>query len=175
MHQMQINISYFLPSEEAVWELTTKAMDNFCAQERWECYLVTYNLTCILVIGPGIFGTNFKGIIFKLIILKSIQGTRYEIVLIWMPHNLSNEKSTLVRVMAWCRQGTSHYLSQCWDKSMSPYGVFGPEWVNGYQTLVNYPCVAFRGYGITEYCFYATHRYIRNNNIFNDYVVNSQI
>ena len=38
-------------------------------------------------------------------------------------------KSTLVHVMAWCRQATSHYLSQCWTSSLSPYGVIGPQWV----------------------------------------------
>ena len=27
------------------------------------------------------------------------------------------DKSTLVQVMAWCRQATSHYLSQCWPIS----------------------------------------------------------
>ena len=32
--------------------------------------------------------------------------------------------------MAWCRQATSHYLSQCWPRSMSPYGVIGPQWVH---------------------------------------------
>ena len=37
--------------------------------------------------------------------------------------------STLVQVMAWCRQATSHYLSQCWPRSLSPYGVTGPQWV----------------------------------------------
>ena len=48
----------------------------------------------------------------------------------WMPWDLTNEKSTLVQVMAWCRQATSHYLSQCWPSSMSPYGVTRPQWVN---------------------------------------------
>ena len=43
---------------------------------------------------------------------------------------LADDKSTLVQVMAWCRQTTSHYLSQCWPSSMSPYGVTRPEWVN---------------------------------------------
>ena len=37
---------------------------------------------------------------------------------------------TLVQVMAWCRQATSHYLSQCWPRSLSPYGVTRPQWVN---------------------------------------------
>ena len=26
-------------------------------------------------------------------------------------------------------QATSHYLSQCWTRSMSPYGITGPQWV----------------------------------------------
>ena len=42
----------------------------------------------------------------------------------------ADDKSTLVQVMAWCRQTTSHYLSQCWPSSMSPYGVIRPQWVN---------------------------------------------
>ena len=28
--------------------------------------------------------------------------------------------------MAWCHQATSHYLSQCWTKSIWPYGVTRP-------------------------------------------------
>ena len=43
--------------------------------------------------------------------------------------NLTDDKSTLVQVMAWCRQATSHYLSQCWPSSMSPYSVTRPQWV----------------------------------------------
>ena len=38
-------------------------------------------------------------------------------------------KSTLVQVMAWCHQATSHYLSKCWPRSVSPYGVTRPQWV----------------------------------------------
>ena len=32
--------------------------------------------------------------------------------------------------MAWCHQATSHYLSQCWPRSLSPYGFTRPQWVN---------------------------------------------
>ena len=46
-----------------------------------------------------------------------------------MPLNLTDEKSTLVQVMGWCRQATSHYLSQCWLRSMLPNGVTRPRWV----------------------------------------------
>ena len=34
----------------------------------------------------------------------------------YVPQNL-NDKSTLVQVMAWCRQAPSHYLNQCWPRS----------------------------------------------------------
>ena len=47
-----------------------------------------------------------------------------------MPLDLTDDKSTLVQVMAWCRQATSHYLRQCWPRFMSPYGVTRPQWVN---------------------------------------------
>ena len=46
-----------------------------------------------------------------------------------MPQVLIDDKSTLVQVIAWCRQATSHYLSQCWPRSLSPYGVTRPQWV----------------------------------------------
>ena len=40
---------------------------------------------------------------------------------------LKYEKSTLVQVMAWRRQATSHYPSQCWSRSLSPYGFTRPQ------------------------------------------------
>ena len=32
--------------------------------------------------------------------------------------------------MAWCHLAPSHYLSQCWPRSMLPYGGTRPQWVN---------------------------------------------
>ena len=46
-----------------------------------------------------------------------------------MSLDLTVDKSTLVQVVAWCHQATSHYLSQCWPRFMSPYGVTRPQWV----------------------------------------------
>ena len=43
---------------------------------------------------------------------------------------LSDDESTLVQVMAWCHQATSHYLNQCWPSSMLPYEVTEPQWDN---------------------------------------------
>ena len=39
-----------------------------------------------------------------------------------MPLDVTDYQSTLVQATAWCRQATSHYLSQCWPRSLSPYG-----------------------------------------------------
>ena len=41
-----------------------------------------------------------------------------------------DEKSSLVQIMAWCRQATSQFLNQCWPSSMLPYGVTRPQSFN---------------------------------------------
>ena len=46
-----------------------------------------------------------------------------------MLQDLTDDKSTLVQVMTWCRQATHYYLSQCRLSSLSPYGVARPQWV----------------------------------------------
>ena len=40
---------------------------------------------------------------------------------------LTNETSTLFQVMTWCHQAPSHYLSQCWPRSMSLIGLTRPQ------------------------------------------------
>ena len=60
-----------------------------------------------------------------------------EIVLRRISQDLADDKSILVQVMAWCRQATSHYLSQCWPRSMSPYVITRPQWVNRKQAQIN--------------------------------------
>ena len=48
-------------------------------------------------------------------------STSCEIALRWMLQNIFDDKWTLVQIMAWCCQATSHYLIQYWPKSMLPY------------------------------------------------------
>ena len=72
---------------------------------------------------------DFRKVIFKLTVVNGGWGISYEIALRWMPLDLTDDKSTLVQVMAWCRQATSHYLNQCWPRSLSPNGVTRPQWV----------------------------------------------
>ena len=78
-------------------------------------------------LAPRRFERNFRKVIFKVI---DVWGISCEIVLPWTPQDLTVDKSTLVQVMAWCRQATSHYLSQCWPSSLSPYSITRPQWVN---------------------------------------------
>ena len=78
---------------------------------------------------PGRPGYHFRTAIFNLVLLTGILTLSKDNALRWMPRDLTDDKSTSVQVMAWCRQATSHYLSQCWPTSMSPYGVTRPQWV----------------------------------------------
>ena len=65
--------------------------------------------------------------IFNLILVTDGYDISREIALRWTSLDLSDDKSTLVQVMAWCCQATSHYLNQCWPRSLLPYGVIKPQ------------------------------------------------
>ena len=58
---------------------------------------------------------------FNLVLLTGIFRSSHDNALRWMPQDLTvtDDKSRLVQVMAWCRQTTSHYLSLCWLSSLS--------------------------------------------------------
>ena len=57
-------------------------------------------------------------------------GVSHGIALTWIPLYLTDDKSALVQVMTWCPQAASHYLSKWRPRSVSTYGVTGPQWVN---------------------------------------------
>ena len=91
-------------------------------------------------LAPGKFEWNFRYLISQIISLIDGWVISSELALRWMSLDLTDDKSTLVQVMAWCRQATSHYLSQYWPRSLSPYGVTRPQWVkpnpiNLYQSI----------------------------------------
>ena len=92
----------------------------------------------------GRCGTNFKSVILEVIVQNSCLGACCEIAFNWMPQDLTDDKSTLVQVMAWCRQATSHYLGQCWPRSLPPYGVTRPQWVNSLICVSSHKVYAFQ-------------------------------
>ena len=67
-------------------------------------------------LATGRFQFDFRKVIFKLTLVNGYWGISDEIVLRWMPKDLTDDTSTLVQVMAWCHQATNHYLSQCWPQ-----------------------------------------------------------
>ena len=78
---------------------------------------------------PGKFEIHIRYVIFKRISVTDGWGISREIALIWMSLDFTYDQSTLVQVMAWCHQATSHYLSQCWLRFLSPYGATRPQWI----------------------------------------------
>ena len=95
------------------------------------CPCLSYQKTVITInsLAPRRFERNFREVISKLILVIDGWGISFEIVLTWTAQDLTDDQSTLVQVMAWCHQATSHYLSQCWHRSLSLYDVTRPQWV----------------------------------------------
>ena len=81
------------------------------------------------LIGP--WDISIKRNNFKLILATYGCDISRGIALRWTSLDISDDKSALVHVMVWCRQATSHYLSQCWPRSVSPYGVIRTQCVKG--------------------------------------------
>ena len=99
-----------------------------------------------------------------------------------MPQNLTYDKSRLAQVMVWCRQATSHCLSLCWPRFISPCAVTRPQWVNrSYLNTVidnqsgdhEVPCFI----QFPKNCYMILHkiiRYIYNNEVPNEIFVSPQ-
>ena len=64
-------------------------------------------------------------VINSLILGRSCLNEQYLQIFLWCCIQMNATEpywSTLVQVMAQCHQAASHYMSQCWSRSMSPYG-----------------------------------------------------
>ena len=88
-------------------------------------------------LAPRRCGSNLKRVIFKLFIQNSSLETHCEIVFMWMPQNLTKEKSTLVQVMAWLHQAiwadlemmlTQIYGTSQGHKELTPMNLQDLEW-----------------------------------------------
>ena len=99
------------------------------AMSTWHCHLSPFNS-----LAPERCCCGHKLVIFKLISRKYILSIFNATALRWMPRVLTDDYSALIQVMAWCHQKTSHYLGQCWPRSMSPYGIM-PLWVSIYDSV----------------------------------------
>ena len=105
-------------------------MRLICLHHQSHSHSARWSIPVLNSLAPGKFEWNFRHVIFKQISMNDGWGISCEIALIWFSLDFTDEQSTLVQVMSWCRQATSQYLSQCWPRSMSPYGVTRPQWVD---------------------------------------------
>ena len=107
-----------MPQNLKWWEVIIQAMV-------WCHYDVDPDLCCLILslshnsLAPAKFEWHFRYLIF-LIISVIVGCISCEIALTWMPQVLTDKKSSLAQVMAWC---------QCWPTSLSPYGIIRPQWV----------------------------------------------
>ena len=95
----------------------------------WCIDLMLGSCCAVNSLAPGKSGCDSKNGIFNLVLLIGIFRSFHNNALRWMSEDLNDDKSTLVQVMAWGNQATSHCLSQCWLSSLLPYGVARPQWV----------------------------------------------
>ena len=56
-----------------------------------------------------------------------------------MPQDPTDDKSTLIQVMAWGRQATSQYLNQCWARYIASLGhnELTPWWSENAVVILN--------------------------------------
>ena len=90
---------------------------NLKTVEKWrQIYVIIPPFVYSLI--PGKCGWILKGMFLKLIIQISFSLWNCPEV---KPQNITNEKPTLVKVMAWCRQATSQYLNPSWSSSIATW------------------------------------------------------
>ena len=90
-------------------------------------------------LAPGKFEWNFRHSIFKHISVIDGWGISCEIALIWMSLGFTDDQSTLFQVIAWCRQATSHYMSQCWPRSLRHMASLGHKELIEKQSIFRSP------------------------------------
>ena len=110
---------------------------------------------------PGRFNFNFKEVIFKLTLVNGGWVISDEIAFRWMPLDLFDDKSTLDQVMACCRQATSHYLSQCWPRSLTQYGITRPQYSERAHCSASIP-TGHRKFSTSAWIYYMNHTILQN-------------
>ena len=124
-----INVDFYQSDLQERTEFRVRTAATFCRRHLqnvghfvqsscwWICAKMKFNS-----LAPRWSGCNFKSVIFTLVLLIGIFKSSYDNAISWMPQDFTDDESTLVQVMAWCRQATSHYLSQCWPRSVASSG-----------------------------------------------------
>ena len=97
----------------------------------FQMFIVNPDYLCnVQLIGP--WGIGLQSQISK---FQTHSNNKYLKYFLWNCYqvNVTTPHWSLVQVMAWCHQATSHYLSLCWPRSLSPYDVTRPQWIKMFQ------------------------------------------
>ena len=97
----------------------------------WHPFYWTVMLSILNSLWAGRSECDSQNVIFNLVLLIGIFRSTHDNAISWLPQDLTDDKLTLVQVMAWCCQATRHYLNQCWLSSLWPYDITRPQWVKG--------------------------------------------
>ena len=76
-----------------------------------------------------IIGSNFRSLISEHMLRIKFMST-CKTALRRRPEKTCGDMLTSVQVMACCRAATSYYMIQCYPRSISPYDVTRPQFVN---------------------------------------------
>ena len=100
----------------------TTDLQHSCVTVQWDlCPIEPIVMLC-----PGDIWMIFE-ISNVLISVYDNWGISRELALWWLSRDFPGDKSTLIKVIVWCRQATTHYPCQCWHISMLSYGVTRPR------------------------------------------------
>ena len=97
----------------------------------------------LVLLTPGDMNEILE-VIFKQILVLDGLGICNDIGLRGLSLDLSDDKSTLVQAMAWCRQATSHYLNQYRLSYITLYDVTRPRWVKNSSMSQTKPSKAMK-------------------------------
>ena len=127
---------------------------------KWRPFFLGPN--CVNPLASERCGSDFVGVDFKLIPQSEILGTSCEIGRKWVSQSQIDDTSTLAKVMAWCRQATSHYMSQ-----FGPDSVTRPQRVN----LLFFNCLNMWHRNIDALChWYSEQHDHRNSDCFAQWI-----
>ena len=133
IHRWPVNSPHKWPVTRKMFPFDNVIMLYDISRKFTQYFIDATHCVYINSLSPGRSECDSKNGIFNLALVIGIFRSSHDNALRSMPHDLTGDKSTLVQVMAWCRQATSHYLSQWWLSPLSPYGVARPQWVKAME------------------------------------------
>ena len=71
-------------------------------------------------------------------LIRFVSACCCAIALMGVLQNTFADESTLIQVMAWYHQATSHYLNHCWPRSLTPHSFNKPQRVAPWSNLIQF-------------------------------------